>query len=74
MASASITPYHIHISPDKTGLLELKQTDEASKKVSELLQKDLEVALTYCQYQRPHTYANNRNTMSSSTKTVSITT
>lgn len=43
MASTLITPYHIHISPDNTGLLGLKQTEEASKKVSELLQKDLEV-------------------------------
>jgi S-adenosylmethionine hydrolase len=33
----------IFISPDNTGLLGLKQTEEASKKVSELLQKDLEV-------------------------------
>lgn len=43
MASATITPYKIHISPDNTGLLGLKQTEDASKKVSELLQKDLEV-------------------------------
>ncbi|KAH8908431.1 HypA protein [Coniochaeta sp. PMI_546] len=42
MASATSTPYQIHISPDNTGLLGLKQTEEASKKVSELLQKDLE--------------------------------
>jgi len=37
----------IHISPDDTGLLGLKQTEDASRKVSELLQKDLEVRFSY---------------------------
>jgi hypothetical protein len=46
MTSTTSTPYKIDISPDNTGLLGLKQTDEASKKVSELLQKDLEVRFT----------------------------
>jgi hypothetical protein len=44
MASVTGTPYRIHISPENTGLLKVKQTEEASNKVSELLQKDLEVS------------------------------
>lgn len=38
MASA----HKIHISPENTGLWGIKQTDEVAKKVTELLQKDLE--------------------------------
>ncbi|KAK0626528.1 HypA protein [Immersiella caudata] len=35
------TPYKIHITPDNVGLWQATQTDEAAKKASELLQKDL---------------------------------
>jgi hypothetical protein len=73
MASATSSPYQIHISPNNTGLLGLKQTEEASKKVSELLQKDLEVSSLFVMTEA-HTHAINRNTMSSSTKKVFITT
>jgi hypothetical protein len=37
------TAHAIHLGPDQTGLWPIKQTDEAAEKVSELLQKDLEV-------------------------------
>lgn len=37
------TPQKIQIVPQDTGLWRLKQTDEAAKKASELLQQDLEV-------------------------------
>jgi hypothetical protein len=36
------TPYKIHITPDNVGLWRVKQTEEAAKKASELLQEDLE--------------------------------
>ncbi|KAB5531219.1 hypothetical protein GE09DRAFT_1063959 [Coniochaeta sp. 2T2.1] len=45
MASTTTeTPYKIHVSPDNTGLLGLKQTEDASRKVSGLLQKDMEIS------------------------------
>ena len=45
MASSTTDfPYKMHITPDNTGLWHVKQTDEAAKKVSELLQEDLEVS------------------------------
>ena len=44
MAPTKGTPYQIHISPQNTGLLGVKQTESAARKVSELLQKDLEVS------------------------------
>jgi hypothetical protein len=44
MASSTDFPYKMHITPDNTGLWHVKQTDEAAKKVSELLQEDLEVS------------------------------
>jgi hypothetical protein len=43
MASATDLPYKMHITPDNTGLWRIKQTDEAAKKASELLQEDMEV-------------------------------
>lgn len=43
MASAQ----RIHISPENTGLWGVKQTDEVARKVTELLQKDLEVFHVY---------------------------
>lgn len=44
MASTADLPYKMHIAPDNTGLWHVKQTDEAAKKVSELLQDDIEVS------------------------------
>ncbi|KAH8772633.1 HypA protein [Diaporthe sp. PMI_573] len=41
------TAHKIHISPENTGLWGVKQTDEVANKVSELLQKDLEVNHVY---------------------------
>lgn len=43
MASAQ----RIHVSPENTGLWGVKQTDEVANKVTELLQKDLEVYHVY---------------------------
>lgn len=40
------TAWKIHIEPQNTGLWKVKQTDEAAKKTTELLQQDLE-ARTY---------------------------
>ncbi|KAK4104894.1 hypothetical protein N658DRAFT_492994 [Parathielavia hyrcaniae] len=42
MASATDLPYKMHVTPDNTGLWHVKQTDEAAKKASELLQEDME--------------------------------
>ncbi|KAK4148182.1 uncharacterized protein C8A04DRAFT_23978 [Dichotomopilus funicola] len=43
MASAtSDLPYKMHVTPDNTGLWRIKQTEEAARKVSELLQVDME--------------------------------
>lgn len=39
------TPWQIRIPASDTGLLRWKQTGEAAAKVSELLQKDLEVCV-----------------------------
>ena len=39
MASAS----KIQITPENTGLLKVKQTTDAAKKVTELLQEDIDV-------------------------------
>ncbi|KAM7184193.1 HypA protein [Rhypophila sp. PSN 637] len=36
------SPFKIHISPQNTGLLKVKQTEEAAEKASSLLQQDLE--------------------------------
>lgn len=41
-AAAGTTAYKISVSPENTGLWHVRQTEEASKKVSELLQEDLE--------------------------------
>ncbi|KAK4238728.1 hypothetical protein C8A03DRAFT_33258 [Achaetomium macrosporum] len=42
MASLADLPYKMHVTPDNTGLWRIKQTDEAAKKASELLQEDME--------------------------------
>ncbi|AEO63315.1 uncharacterized protein THITE_2125850 [Thermothielavioides terrestris NRRL 8126] len=42
MASIADLPYKMHVTPDNTGLWHIQQTDEAAKKVSELLQEDME--------------------------------
>jgi hypothetical protein len=42
-ASTMATPWRIRVPASDTGVLKWKQTDEAAAKVSELLQKDLEV-------------------------------
>ncbi|KAK3308158.1 uncharacterized protein B0T15DRAFT_490753 [Chaetomium strumarium] len=42
MASVADLPYKMHVTPDNTGLWRIKQTDEAAKKASELLQEDME--------------------------------
>lgn len=49
MASSASTasPYRMHISPDNTGSLPVKQTNEAAQKASDLLQEDLEVSGYY---------------------------
>lgn len=44
MAAASGTAHQILITPQNTGLWRVKQTEEAASKVSELLQKDLNVS------------------------------
>jgi hypothetical protein len=36
------TAYQMHIVPSDTGLWKVKQTDEAAKKASELLQQDMQ--------------------------------
>lgn len=41
------TAHRIHITPENTGLWRVKQTDEAANKLTELLQKDLEVNHVY---------------------------
>jgi hypothetical protein len=41
-AAAGTTAHKICVNPENTGLWKVKQTDEASNKVSELLQEDLE--------------------------------
>jgi hypothetical protein len=45
MASPTDLPFKMHVTPDNTGLWHIKQTEEAAKKVSDLLQKDMEVRL-----------------------------
>ncbi|KAI9158734.1 hypothetical protein HJFPF1_06732 [Paramyrothecium foliicola] len=42
-AAAMATAFRIQVPPSNTGLLEVKQTDEAAAKVTKLLQEDLEV-------------------------------
>lgn len=41
------TAWKVHIDPNNTGLWKVKQTDEAAKKVTELLQKDLEACTPF---------------------------
>ena len=43
MASTGL-PNKMHLTPDNTGLWHIKQTDDAAKTTSELLQKDMEVS------------------------------
>lgn len=44
MASPAATAYQMHVTPVDTGLLNLKQSDEGARKVTELLQRDLNVS------------------------------
>lgn len=37
------TAHHIHVRPAESGILAVKQDEETAAKVSDLLQKDLEV-------------------------------
>lgn len=39
------TPYHVQLGPNDTGILKYNHSDEEATKVSQLLQKDLEVGL-----------------------------
>ena len=48
MATARI----IQITPENTGLTRIKQTEAAAKKVTELLQEDLEVCHPQCLFTR----------------------
>lgn len=41
------TAYKVHITPENTGLWGIRQSDEAANKLTELLQKDLEVNHVY---------------------------
>lgn len=47
-AATMATPYKVHITPENTGLLNIGHglTPEAAEKVTELLQKDLDVSFT----------------------------
>ena len=40
---AAATAKNVHIGPDNTGLWEIKQSQAAAEKTTELLQKDIEV-------------------------------
>ncbi|KAG8158869.1 hypothetical protein KVR01_011312 [Diaporthe batatas] len=46
-SSTMATAHRIHITPENTGLWGVRQTDEAANKLSELLQKDLELNHVY---------------------------
>ncbi|KAL1841354.1 hypothetical protein VTJ49DRAFT_7134 [Mycothermus thermophilus] len=41
--SAAFLPFKMHVTSDNTGLWRIRQTEEAAKTVSELLQKDMEI-------------------------------
>ncbi|KAL2268591.1 hypothetical protein VTJ83DRAFT_3437 [Remersonia thermophila] len=41
-STATSFPFKMHVTPDNTGLWHIRQTDEAAKTVSELLQQDME--------------------------------
>ncbi|KAK3903440.1 hypothetical protein C8A05DRAFT_32842, partial [Staphylotrichum tortipilum] len=43
MASATAeSPYKMHVTPDNTGLWRIKQTEDAARTATELLQEDME--------------------------------
>lgn len=74
MTSTADLPYKMHVTPDNTGLWQIKQTEAAAQKVSELLQEDMEVRrLCLCPFPFIHipslTFLSrlDRNTTSSST-------
>ena len=56
MASTTDLPYKVHVTPDNTGLWHIKQTEEAAKKVSELLQEDMEVSSPFPSLTCPSLY------------------
>jgi hypothetical protein len=58
MASTADLPYKMHVTPDNTGLWRIKQTEEAARKVSELLQEDMEVRFTPYLVLSPQTLSN----------------
>jgi len=41
--ATAASPYHIHITPENTGLLKVTQTKEVADTASNLLQEDLKV-------------------------------
>lgn len=41
--AATDLPYKMHVTPDNTGLWHIKQTEDAAKTASQLLQEDMEV-------------------------------
>jgi hypothetical protein len=41
--TAADLPYKMHVTPDNTGLWHIKQTEDAAKTASQLLQEDMEV-------------------------------
>ena len=43
------TPYHVRVQPADAGLLAFSLEDSSARKVSELLQKDLEVSGCFCE-------------------------
>lgn len=45
MAAPDATAYQMHVGPENTGLLKVRQNDETAKKVTELLQRDLKVSV-----------------------------
>ncbi len=47
MTGTQATPYKMHIVPEDSGLWKTVQTEAAAKKVSALLQEDLEVGAVF---------------------------
>jgi len=54
--TTSINPYRIHITPSQTGLWGITQTEEAAKKATELLQKDIEKHHVYFNHDGFHNH------------------
>lgn len=43
-AATAATAFHVHVGAENTGLLKVPQTAEVARKVTELLQKDIDVS------------------------------